>query len=162
MLKYMWIKIFSPREKDMLPTHDKATSEVLMSKTTDKYTVRQSENHSKRFTVNCCLLVTFFILFLLSVTFNVVLLVKNFIPTDVGSPREENKSCETKEILNQICLNCKYFKDSEKFLWMRDGLVNGPGWSRRTRTDDEDVCCFEYTDALHEMSKIVSTVILPK
>ena len=129
---------------ETLPTHDQKISETLIRNPSEKGLNPKFSETSRRPTYTICLKLWYSLFLLFSLSFNVV-----FVVHLKGHGPEDQEICGP-EKLNQVCLSCKYFEDSKNFLWMKQG----PRW-RRIK-EEKDTCCFEFTESLHEMSKIVS------
>lgn len=127
---------------ETLPTHDQKISETLIRNPSEKGLNPKFSETSRRPTYTICLKLWYSLFLLFSVSFNVV-----FVVHLMRHGSEDQEICGP-EILNQVCLSCKYFEDSKTFLWMKQRQR----W-RRIK-EEKDTCCFEYTESLHEMSKI--------
>lgn len=148
MIKFLCLKLAFPNKMETLPYSDKKCSKMFItpSESSAKELKDVPSFRTRPFYIITITII--FFLLLVSVSVNIVFFMK-YLPKQNSV---DSKSCKSETKFNEVCFHCKYFDDSNTFLWIKDRPKNNP--SRRKMKEGKDVCCFDYTDSLHEMSKI--------
>ena len=114
-----------------------------------KYDYSSKHNVSKCNTGHILLTVVFSLIFIASLVINIC-----FISRMIPEKDRVNPPCGEGDGVNRVCLSCKYFEDSSRFL----RITSSVNFSKLVVKEDKDVCCLKYTDSLHQLSMLVSIV----
>ena len=130
------------KTNDSLPMHENTANENLMNTPgkcepekvgTLKYNIGQ-----------IAIKVVFSLIFIASVVLNVLFAVQ------AHGVQRAYRNRNTQSGLNRVCLDCKYFEDNSKVLWITNFI------SRDLFDREGDQCCFGNAESLRELSTVVS------
>ena len=151
-MQSMCFRLFSPTKMKPVPLQDKNGADIVTNSTYEGCYDSDYKNYENVSTISKCAVLVKIVLVMLmciSISFNAVFLVSM-----IQGRLYDNSKCNTDVQVNEVCLGCRYFEDSDRYSIPKNILAYK---RKRGKTKEaKDTCCFEYTDSLHEMSKIVS------
>ena len=150
MIKLFCSGLFSSKKMEPLPLHDKKAEGIFITSTERSASdCKRHKNVLKSRRCAICVNMFFIVMLCISLSCNVV-----YVVSVIQRRFQDLTQCDAELQVNEVCLGCKYFEDSAKFLRLKNIVAYK---RRRGKAEEvEDICCFEYNDSLHEMSKTVS------
>ena len=158
MIKLLCSRLFSSKKMEPLPKYDKMAAEIFITRTEDRCSASDYKHHeSVPKLCRCATLakIFFIVILCISLSCNIV-----FVVSVVQRGFQDLTQCDAELKMNEVCLDCKYFEDRARLLRLKKILT----YKRRSGKSNEkgDMCCFDYNDSLHEMSKIVCICFMMK